>query len=253
MSVIDNFVAPPCHEHIKILWQDEHILLINKPSGLLSLSGKNPLNKDSVHHRLVEQFPTVTLAHRLDFGTSGIMLLAKSKEVNAQLTKQFQQRTVIKRYEAILAGHVLEDSACIELSIAKDPSNFPRLKVCELTGKPASSHYRVVERLQNPESTRVLFTPLTGRTHQLRIHSQAIQHPILGCDLYGTTETQAMSPRLLLHAVELEFLHPQTNEAMKITCPSPFDALYKQTKFQTANHTASVFCNVSGGIRSCHQ
>jgi len=222
MSVIDNFVAPPCHEHIEILWQDEHILLINKPSGLLSLSGKNPLNKDSVHHRLVTQFPTVTLAHRLDFGTSGIMLLAKSKEVNAQLTKQFQERTIIKRYEAMLAGHVLADAACIELSIAKDPSNFPRLKVCALTGKPAASYYQVMERLQNPERTRVLFSPLTGRTHQLRIHSQAIQHPILGCDLYGTAETQAMATRLLLHAVELEFLHPQTNEAMKITCPSPF-------------------------------
>ena len=222
MLVIDDFIAPACHEKIEILWQDEHILLINKPSGLLSLSGKNPLNKDSVHHRLVEQFPTITLAHRLDFGTSGIMLLAKNKEVNAHLTKQFQARTVVKRYEAILTGHLAEDSGYIELAIAKDPANFPRLKVCALSGKPASSHYKVLTRLQNPNATRVLFTPLTGRTHQLRIHSQAIHHPILGCDLYGTAETQGMAPRLLLHAVELEFLHPQTNAAMKIACPCPY-------------------------------
>lgn len=215
-------MAPVCHEKIKILFEDEHILVINKPSKLLSLSGKNPLNRDSVHYRLAQQYSAITLAHRLDFGTSGILLLAKNKSINAELTKQFQNRTVVKRYEAILDGHMDHDEGQIDLPISKDKANFPRLKVCHDTGKTAVSQYQVVERLLNPDRTRVLFTPITGRTHQLRIHSQAIQHPILGCDLYGSEQTLAMAPRMLLHAVELEFDHPISLQPMQITCPCPF-------------------------------
>ena len=100
---------PLCLEQIEILFEDEYLLAINKPSGLLSLSGKNPLNKDSVHYRLAQQYSDIRLAHRLDFGTSGIMLLAKNKAVNANITKQFQARSVIKRYVSILAGEVLDN------------------------------------------------------------------------------------------------------------------------------------------------
>ncbi|MFB1034414.1 MAG: pseudouridine synthase, partial [Sinobacterium sp.] len=108
MSVsVDDFIAPICLDKIEILFEDEYLLAINKPSGLLSLSGKNPLNKDSVHYRLAQQYGDITLAHRLDFGTSGVMLLAKNKIVNANLTKQFQDRSVIKRYVSILADEVL--------------------------------------------------------------------------------------------------------------------------------------------------
>jgi len=220
--VIDNFIAPVCHESIEVLFADEHILLINKPSGLLSLSGKNPQNKDSVHHRLVQDFPNITLIHRLDFGTSGIMLLAMNKATNAKLSKQFQARTVIKHYESMVADYVVDDSGCIDLPISKDKSDFPRLKVCNEHGQIAISHYKVLERLTAPNRTRLLFTPTTGRTHQLRIHSQAIGHPILGCDLYGTAASQALAPRLLLHAVGLEFDHPQSQKRMIINCPSPF-------------------------------
>ncbi len=197
-------------------------MLINKPSGLLSLSGKNPLNLDSVHYRLVQDYPDITLAHRLDFGTSGIMLLAMNKSINAQLTKQFQARTVIKHYESVLAGHVDDDSGRIDYPISKDKTNFPRLKVCYEQGQSAISDYHVLERLSHPARTRVRFSPVTGRTHQLRIHSQAIGHPILGCDLYGTAQTQALAPRLLLHAVELEFDHPIHHQRMKINNSSPF-------------------------------
>ena len=222
MTVIDNFVAPACHQPIETLYQDEHILLINKPSGLLSLSGKNPLNLDSVHYRLAQIYPQITLIHRLDFGTSGIMLLALDKTSNALLSQQFQSRTVIKRYQSIVAGHLEKDSGIIEAPISKDKALFPRLKVCVEQGQKALSHFQVLERLGNPDQTRVLFTPETGRTHQLRIHSQYLGHPMLGCDLYGTEETQAMAPRLLLHASELEFEHPFTGQAIKICCPCPF-------------------------------
>ncbi|MDO9420569.1 MAG: pseudouridine synthase [Herminiimonas sp.] len=205
---IDTFVAPPCAEDIAILYQDDAILLINKPSGLLSLSGKNPLNLDSVHYRLVQQFPTALLLHRLDFGTSGVMIVALNKAVAANINRQFQARTVVKTYQAILDGHVAADEGDIELPIAKDPINFPKLKVCFETGKAASSHFQVLERRIGPDTTRVLFTPSTGRTHQLRIHSAGMGHPILGCDLYGTSDSQRMAGRLLLHATGVDFDHP---------------------------------------------
>ncbi|MFT4938295.1 MAG: tRNA pseudouridine32 synthase/23S rRNA pseudouridine746 synthase [Paraglaciecola sp.] len=219
---IDTFIAPICHQQIEILFQDEHILLINKPSGLLSLSGKNPLNKDSVHLRLVQQFSEARLAHRLDFGTSGIMLVALNKEVNANLTKQFQQRSVVKKYQCVVTGHLLLEEGCIDIPIIKDEANFPLQKVCHQRGKHALSQYQVVERLFKPARTRLLFTPLTGRTHQLRVHCQEIGHPILGCDLYGTPESHAMAKRLLLHALSFEFDHPVYNERFKIHCPCPF-------------------------------
>lgn len=219
---IDTFVAPPCADDISILYQDDAILLINKPSGLLSLSGKNPLNLDSVHYRLVQQFPTALLLHRLDFGTSGIMIVALNKAVAANINRQFQARTVVKTYQAVLAGRVAAGEGVIELPIAKDPVNFPKLKVCFETGKVASSHFQVLDRQTAPDTTRVLFTPTTGRTHQLRIHSAGMGHPILGCDLYGTPVSQQMANRLLLHAIGVEFDHPISGERFVGISESPF-------------------------------
>ncbi|MGI1679874.1 MAG: RluA family pseudouridine synthase [Cellvibrionaceae bacterium] len=231
----DDFVAPACHDEINILFQDEHLLLIVKPSGLLSLSGKSPLNKDSVHYRLVREFPSATMVHRLDFGTSGLMIVALNKKVSAHLSKQFEARTVIKYYEAILDGilSVSEDENMkgktigsnifggkINLPIAKD--SFPRLKICKKTGKNSLSFYRVLNQDIDRKTTRVKFLPETGRTHQLRIHSQAIGHPILGCDLYGSPRTHNAATRLLLHATGLEFEHPYTGKQIKIDSPCPF-------------------------------
>lgn len=222
LEIVDKFIAPPCLDNIELLFQDEHLLLISKPSKLFSLSGKNPLNKDSVHWRLVQDFPEATLAHRLDFGTSGIMVVALNKNVNAHLTKQFQQRTVVKIYKAVLLGHLEKDSGEIDYPIAKDNANFPRLKICPASGKPALTHYQVEERLYSPPRSVVRFTPQTGRTHQLRIHSQAIGHPILGCDLYGDDHSQNLANRLMLHAKSLSFVHPVSGKKMNAICPCPF-------------------------------
>lgn len=219
-SNADNFVAPPCIDELEIIYQDEAILLVNKPSGLLTLSGKNPLNLDSVHHRLVQQFPSALMIHRLDLGTSGLLVVALNKIAAAHINRQFQLRTVNKTYQAVLAGQMIDDMGDIELPIAKDPDNFPKLKVCFDTGKPASSHYEVLDR--QADTTRVLFTPLTGRTHQLRIHSAGVGHPILGCDLYGTPESERMASRLLLHAMTLEFDHPLSGERMRGFSACPF-------------------------------
>ena len=218
----DPFIVPVCTEQINIIYQDEHLLLINKPSGLLSLSGKHPLNKDSVHWRLVQDFPSATLAHRLDFGTSGLMIVALNKTVNADITRQFQRRTVAKRYMALLDGHLAEKSGEIDLPIAKNRINFPLQKICYDSGKPAKSHYRVLEHLENPFATRVIFTPVTGRTHQLRIHSSEIGHGILGCDLYASDAAFRLAPRLMLHAEHIEFDHPVSGERFESCSPCPF-------------------------------
>ncbi|MBV7435919.1 RluA family pseudouridine synthase [Aeromonas sp. sif2416] len=232
MSVIvDTFIAPPCAAEINILHQDAHLLLIDKPSGLLSLSGKNPQNLDSVHYRLVQDFPGCTLVHRLDFGTSGLMVVARDKAINAAISHQFSQRAVTKTYGALLCGHLADDEGLIDAPIAKDPALFPRMKICAVQGKPARSRYRVVERLvrQNEDGvslplTRVVLTPETGRTHQLRIHCQLLGHPILGCDLYGglLLAGTEKTPRLMLHASALDFVHPVSGEPMAASCASPF-------------------------------
>lgn len=218
----DPFIVPDCDEEIEILYQDQYLLLINKPTRLLTLSGKHPLNKDSVHYRLVKDFPTATMLHRLDFGTSGILIVALDRAINAHIGKQFQERNVAKTYTAILHGHVSLDDGRIELPIAKDKENFPLQKICNDTGKMAVTKYRTIERLHKPFTTRVMFTPVSGRTHQLRIHSREIGHPILGCDLYATDEAFFMAERLMLHATDIEFEHPVTGERIKGVSPCPF-------------------------------
>jgi tRNA pseudouridine32 synthase/23S rRNA pseudouridine746 synthase len=227
--VVDNFVAPVCTDRVTILYQDEDILLINKPSGLLSLSGKNPLNWDSVHYRLVHgqvgvspAFPEAQLPHRLDFGTSGIMVVGVHAESTRQLNKQFQARKVQKRYVAILEDWLVEDHGQIDAPIGKEKGLFPRVKICHTSGKEAISEYTVIERLEQPRRSLVQFKPLTGRTHQLRIHSLEIGHPILGCDLYYSDHSRQMADRLLLHASDLYFEHPTNGEPMHGDSPCPF-------------------------------
>lgn len=230
-KIIDTFIAPPCHDQIETLYQDESLLLINKPAGLLSLSGKNPQNLDSVHHRLVQLFPGCTLVHRLDFGTSGLMVIARNKAINAVLCQQFSQRTVTKVYSALLCGHLNDDEGVIDAAIAKDPALFPLMSICSIHGKPARSRYRVVERTYRELTdgtllplTRVQLIPETGRTHQLRIHCQQLGHPILGCDLYGGRLLPGTegTPRLMLHASELHFVHPVSAEKIKAHHACPF-------------------------------
>ncbi|MGK9174371.1 RluA family pseudouridine synthase [Yokenella regensburgei] len=226
----DDFIAPPCTDEIALLYQDAHLLIIDKPSGLLSLSGKDPRNLDSVHYRLVQEFPGCTLVHRLDFGTSGLMVIARNKSSNVALNQQFSQRRVTKVYSALLCGHLEKDEGVIDAPVAKDPALFPLMSVCALNGKPARSHYQVVDRFYGQGEagvrvplTRVIFTPETGRTHQLRLHSSYIGHPILGCDFYGglSLPGTAHTARLMLHASELRFVHPVSGETehMKSQCP----------------------------------
>ncbi|MDD1783057.1 RluA family pseudouridine synthase [Enterovibrio sp. ZSDZ35] len=227
--IVDNFVADACNEFVEILHQDDDILLINKPSGLFSLSGKNPENWDSVHFRLVHgqeshtpAFPNAILPHRLDLGASGIMVVGLNAMAGKHLNKQFQTRSIQKRYMAMLEGWVSNDEGEITAPIAKDNALFPCVKICQETGKAATSGYKVLQRFDNPRRTLVQFTPITGRTHQLRIHSKTFGHPILGCDLYKSEHSEQLAERLQLHASELFFTHPTSGQQIHATCPCPF-------------------------------
>lgn len=220
-SLDDLAILPPCLEQIKILALDPDFLIINKPSGLLSVPGRHPQNRDSVIARLQQDCPSAAIVHRLDFDTSGIMVIPLNKAALSHISKQFQARTVSKHYTAVVAGLIKEDEGRIDLPIVADPDNRPKYKICPATGKPSLTEYQVLSRDIQQNTTRVYLHPITGRSHQLRLHLQAIGHPILGCVFYGGDFAQA-APRLLLHATDISFLHPRTGASMRFECPPDF-------------------------------
>ena len=216
------YIVPPCKKDIEILYQDDDLLLINKPDGLLSVPGRHPLNKDCVNNRLLENFPNMGMAHRLDLDTSGMMIIPLNKPTLAHINQQFQNRKVSKTYTAILAGIIKQDEGKIDLPLIFDWPNRPMQKVCQDSGKGALTLYQVLQRDPASNTTRVLFTPITGRSHQLRIHSREMGHPIVGCDMYATREIYEMGERLMLHATDIAFTHPVTGKLIEHTCEPEF-------------------------------
>jgi len=198
------FILPPCDGEIEILREEQDFLLINKPTRLLSVPGRHPQNRDSVISRLEAAYPGCSIVHRLDFDTSGVMVIPRNKTALSHISKQFQARTVSKHYTAIVAGLMAQDEGVIDLPIASDEG--PKYKICHETGKPSVTEYKVIERDEQARTTRVFLHPITGRSHQLRLHLQAIGHPILGCEFYGG-EFASAADRLLLHATDLRFMH----------------------------------------------
>ena len=166
-----------------ILYSDSWLIAVNKPSGLLSEPGRGPEKQDCLVRRLQTQFPTVRIVHRLDRDTSGVMVLALDADTHRELSRQFQDREVAKLYVAIVHGQMLEEAGQIDLPLAKDFEHPPRHKVDFMQGRPAITRWQVIERL--PDRTRLELTPLTGRSHQLRIHLAHLRHPILGDNLYA--------------------------------------------------------------------
>ena len=208
MTDVDQlFVLPPCQEQLALLRVDPDFLLVNKPTRLLSVPGRHPQNRDSVIARLLPDYPGASIVHRLDFDTSGVMVIPLNKAALSHISKQFQARTVSKHYTAVVAGLVAEDTGVIDLPIA--PADGPSYKICRQTGKASRTEFQVIARDPQANTSRLWLHPITGRSHQLRLHLQAIGHPILGCEFYGGLYTQA-APRLLLHATDLRFQHPVT-------------------------------------------
>ncbi|MFV8799110.1 bifunctional tRNA pseudouridine(32) synthase/23S rRNA pseudouridine(746) synthase RluA [Yersinia sp. LJYL362] len=204
-----------------VLYQDQHIMVVNKASGLLSVPGRAPENKDSVMTRIQADFPTAESVHRLDMATSGVIVVALTKAAERELKRQFREREPKKSYIARVWGHLAQDEGLIDLPLICDWPNRPKQKVCYETGKPSQTLYQVLSR-DADGSTRVKLSPITGRSHQLRVHMLAIGHPILGDGFYAPPEAKAMASRLQLHAQELCITHPEFGTVMHFKCEPEF-------------------------------
>jgi RluA family pseudouridine synthase len=203
---------------LTILYEDEHLLAIDKPSGLLSVPGRGSDRLDSVWLRLRSRYPEVTVVHRLDQDTSGVLLLAKSGAIHRALQQAFEGRQVEKVYEAVVVGTVGESTGSIALPLWGDPTQRPCQIVDAVRGKVALTHFEVLER--SATQTRLAFYPVTGRTHQLRVHAAiGLGCAIVGDRLYGTA---IEGQRLLLHARQLTVLHPIDGQPLCITSSVPF-------------------------------
>ncbi len=211
--------APPTDPTV-ILYQDEDLLFVDKPAGLLSVPGRGPDLADCLIDRLRVTFPEILLVHRLDLDTSGVVVFALNAAAQRVLGQQFEARKTRKYYMARVWGHVTDDSGRVDLPLIVDWPNRPRQMVCAQTGKPAQTDWKLI-RLEDGGTSRLRLTPVTGRTHQLRVHMQALGHPILGDTLYATGAAMAF-PRLMLHAQSLRLNHPRTGHGMTITAPVPF-------------------------------
>ncbi|MDO3384993.1 RluA family pseudouridine synthase [Gilvimarinus sp. SDUM040013] len=214
-------VLPRCFDSVDVLLTDPDFLLIEKPAGLLSVPGRNPANHDCVLSRLQLEYPSVSIVHRLDFDTSGIMVVALNKIAHGKIARQFQERETYKLYYARVAGRPEPGDGVIDLPIMADPLNRPKYKVDE-QGKSSITRYKFVSYDQQTRTSLLALEPLTGRSHQLRLHLAEIGCPILGCAFYADAEVRGLSSRLLLHASELRFQHPQTGCLVKGTSARPF-------------------------------
>lgn len=212
--------APPVSPYIEIIHQDDDILVLNKPSGLLSVPGKAVEHKDSLQLRVQRVFPTATIVHRLDMATSGLMLMALNKDSHRHLSRQFELRQTSKRYQAWVWGTLESKAGSVELPLICDWPNRPKQMVDHERGKPALTYYKTLE--QQAQCAKVELIPVTGRSHQLRVHMLSLGHPILGDRLYAHADALAMANRLQLHACEISFCHPKSQEKLTFSSPSPF-------------------------------
>ncbi len=201
---------------------DEACVVIDKPSGLLSVPGRGAHLQDCAAARVQARWPDARVVHRLDMATSGLLLFARGAAAQRRLSEAFAQRAVEKRYVAVVQGAVAQASGEIDLPLLADWPNRPRQKVCLAQGKPSLTRWRVIERDPLRHTTRLALTPLTGRSHQLRVHLLALGHPIVGDALYAPPEVQAQADRLLLHADALGFAHPTSGDWIQLDSPAPF-------------------------------
>ena len=206
---------------IDIVTIDEPFIVVNKPGGLLSVPGRGPDKQDCLSARVQREFPDALVVHRLDMETSGLMVFARGIDAQRALGRAFEQRRVHKQYEAVVDGLLTSDAGTIELPLICDWPNRPRQMVDHDRGKPSTTHYRVISRDTGAHRTRVALTPVTGRSHQLRVHMAALGHPIIGDSLYAGTPPAA-GERLLLHAALLAFPHPGTGATVGFTSAVPF-------------------------------
>ncbi|WP_018990468.1 RluA family pseudouridine synthase [Aromatoleum toluclasticum] len=207
-----------------IVYADDAIVVADKPSGLLSQPARGEDRQDCLELRVQAQYPDALLVHRLDMATSGLILLARGPEMLRRMNHAFAQRTVGKRYVAAVHGLVAGDCGEIDLPLAADPDNNPRQRVDRERGRRALTRYRVVERRGEGDGTvsRVELEPVTGRTHQLRVHLMSLGHPILGDVLYAPPHSAQHHARLHLHAAAIAFIHPERRVPLSFESVVPF-------------------------------
>jgi tRNA pseudouridine32 synthase/23S rRNA pseudouridine746 synthase len=211
---------------LNVLYADDDLIAFNKPSGLLSVPGKGPDKQDCLMSRAIALYPNSRSVHRLDMATSGIILVPQSHYCLSELSKQFQNRSIQKTYTAIVEGRVENASGIIDLPLICDWPNRPKQMVCHTRGKPSQTYYEVDRYIDSGKnkisSTRVILTPITGRSHQLRVHMQALGHCILGDNFYASDAALVASNRLLLHATSIAFTHPVSGKAIEVFSPPEF-------------------------------
>ncbi len=202
---------------IDLIYQDASLLVACKAAGLLAVPGRGVDKQDCLSARIQQNFPDALVVHRLDMATSGLIVFARGTEIQRRLSQMFRDHEIAKRYVAVVSGRMESATGEVNLPIVADWPNRPLRKIDANLGKPSLTRYHVLSH--DADTTRVELEPVTGRTHQLRVHMAAIGHPILGDALYGDT---ACAPRLLLHACSLSFTHPLSGEPLNFLSPSPF-------------------------------
>lgn len=212
--------------NLRVIHEDGQLIVLDKPAGLLAVPGRGPDKQDCLSARAQARWPDALVVHRLDMSTSGLVVMARGLDAQRQLSRAFETRQVHKRYTAVVAGALNNPQPdngwnTIDLPLTIDWPNRPRSIVSAELGKPSVTRWRIADP-SDIDSTRLELEPVTGRTHQLRVHLQAIGHPILGDMLYATPEQQARAPRLLLHAHQLSLPHPLGNETIHFYSPCPF-------------------------------
>lgn len=203
-----------------ILYEDKDIIVVNKPSGLLSVPGKQPEHKNCVLSCLHTTHPDALIVHRLDMDTSGILLLARNKESHRLLSIQFQDRQTRKVYYALASGRLNIEDGSINLPMRCDWENRPRQIIDFNQGRSAQTGWKLIQQFNDYFS--IALFPITGRSHQLRLHMKSLGHPILGDNLYADQKTINKAERLMLHAGELSFYHPTQQKPVTINCPAEF-------------------------------
>ncbi len=202
-----------------IIHHDSRLIVLDKPSGLLAVPGRGPHLQDCLASRVQATFPTAVVVHRLDRDTSGLMLMALDADAQRHLSRQFEMRVVRKRYECLVSGLPEADEGLINLPIARDPARPPRYRIDPDAGRPSQTRWRLLTRFT--DRSRIEVEPITGRSHQIRLHLATVAHPILGDPLYADAASLAAAPRLCLHATDLSVHHPDDDRliAWHSSCP----------------------------------
>jgi tRNA pseudouridine32 synthase/23S rRNA pseudouridine746 synthase len=220
-ALLDNFVyAPPVAPYLSMVYADDYIVVVNKPSGLLSVPGREPAHLDSAWYRASRVYPSVSAVHRLDMATSGLLLFARNKAAHKHLSYQFAQRIVHKRYYARLFGRPSNMAGVVDAPLIIDYPNRPMQKVDWEHGKPSVTCYRVVK--DEPHGVLAQLHPITGRSHQLRLHTCELGTPILGDRLYSSQASVEAVDRLQLHAQSISFVHPLEGKRIEFSTDIPF-------------------------------